>query len=176
MRCGRCRHFEASEDRYRRLATHAADVVFRLSQAGEMVWISDAVTLLLGWRPDELTDRPFIEFVHPEDRDRFRSPGLGLGEPSNLEFRVRTAEGGYKVGGRRGSAGVRRSGPPDRPIRRLATSTPRCRRAKPCDAARRCSAPPWEHSAVGMALVAPDGAFMEANRALCQMLGRGRRI
>lgn len=166
---------EASEDRYRRLATHAADVVFRSSQAGEMVWISDAVTLLLGWRPDELTDRPFIEFVHPEDRDRFRSlqARLGLGEPSNLEFRVRTAEGGYKwvaavvrpefddQGRLTGRSGGWRDVDAEMQTREALRRSEKMFRTA------------MEHSAVGMALVAPDGAFMEANRALCQMLGRG---
>ena len=89
---------EESEARYRFLADNSADVVARGTQEGVLEWISPPVTHLLGWRPEELVGRPFIELVHPDDRSWVipLQVELGAGTPSSFQVRLQTKDGGYR--------------------------------------------------------------------------------
>lgn len=58
---------EALAAHYRLLAESTNDVVGTGDNAGRITWISESVTSVLGWVPDDLVGRPFSEFVHPED-------------------------------------------------------------------------------------------------------------
>ena len=85
-------------DQYRILAENSSDVVSRSSRDGRLEWVSDSVTELVGWRPDELTGRMIIEFVHPEDVAGVRRAGEAAreGTPSEFEARVRTKAGDHR--------------------------------------------------------------------------------
>jgi PAS domain S-box-containing protein len=65
---------EASEDRYRRLAENAPDVIFRyrLVPDAAFEYVSPAVTSLVGYTPAELYGEPdqLLTLVHPDDRPR----------------------------------------------------------------------------------------------------------
>ncbi len=62
--------------------------------------VNDNFTRVLGYTAEELTTRPFVEFVHPDDRDSTRAEvaRLSQGEPT-IQFlnRYRTAGGEYVV-------------------------------------------------------------------------------
>lgn len=66
---------------------------------GYLVEVSDAWTTILGWSAAELTSRPYIEFVHPGDRDRTLAEMRSLyqGTPTK-SFRNRyvTKDGSYR--------------------------------------------------------------------------------
>ncbi len=65
---------QSSEDRYRRLAENAPDVIFRyrLVPDGAFEYVSPAITSLMGYTPSDLYDDPdgLLKLVHPEDRPR----------------------------------------------------------------------------------------------------------
>jgi PAS domain S-box-containing protein/diguanylate cyclase (GGDEF)-like protein len=53
-----------------RIITHdALDVIELFGEDGRIQYVNPAVTLLAGYRPEELIGRHYSEFVHPEDRD-----------------------------------------------------------------------------------------------------------
>ena len=65
---------EASEQRYRRIATElqrtldlSLDLVATIDQEGRFVTVNAASEQILGYAPEELIDRPYLDFVHPED-------------------------------------------------------------------------------------------------------------
>lgn len=90
--------FKEAEARYRLLAEHATDVVVTGDQDGILQWISESITSLLGWQPDEWVGRPFQDLVHPDDRPLLPplEKQLRTGESQAFEVRLAHAEGGYK--------------------------------------------------------------------------------
>ena len=83
---------QESEERFRRLAENAPDVVFRIEILPEphLSYISPAVTSCLGYTPEEFYANPELGFklVHPDDLPQFNS--LIRGElPSNTFFSIR---------------------------------------------------------------------------------------
>lgn len=71
------RELEASEERYRLLADHARDVVyrFRLHPRPGFEYVSPSCAALLGYAPAEFYADPLLptKLVHPDDRRRFRT-------------------------------------------------------------------------------------------------------
>jgi len=67
-----------------------------------MEFVSEGAHELTGYTPEELTDdRPpsFADLVHPEDGERVRrkvQEGVGGGSPFQIEYRLRTKDGGEK--------------------------------------------------------------------------------
>lgn len=60
----------ASAARYQRLADTANDIVTEADLDGRFTYISPSVQHLFGYLPDELEGSLYLDFVHPEDRDR----------------------------------------------------------------------------------------------------------
>ena len=82
------RHFELARDL---LCTSDMD--------GHLVELNGAWEETLGWSRDELTAKPFVEFVHPDDRERTARSAAALraGErPERLVNRYLTKDGGYR--------------------------------------------------------------------------------
>ena len=88
----------ASEARYRLLVENASDVVVLADGDGVMVWASESVTSLVGWRPEDLEGHQFMEFVHADDVAvvQVERDAILRGETVRYETRVRTATGGYR--------------------------------------------------------------------------------
>jgi diguanylate cyclase (GGDEF)-like protein/PAS domain S-box-containing protein len=57
-----------AEGRFRLLAEHSSDVVCLNDASGVNLYVSPAIERLLGWKPEDLSGRNALEFVHPEDR------------------------------------------------------------------------------------------------------------
>ncbi|SMB85188.1 PAS domain S-box protein [Deinococcus hopiensis] len=71
------RILEESEQRYRRIATElqrtldlSLDMIASFDAAGCFVTVSEACQQILGYAPEELLGRPYLDFVHSEDQDR----------------------------------------------------------------------------------------------------------
>jgi diguanylate cyclase (GGDEF)-like protein/PAS domain S-box-containing protein len=82
------RHFELSRDL---LCTANAD--------GHLVELNGAWEETLGWSLGELTAKPFVEFVHPDDRERTRRSAAALQAGKRTERLVNrylTKDGGYR--------------------------------------------------------------------------------
>jgi len=59
-----------SEQRFRSLFEHHPDGVFALDADGHFTSANAACETIVGYRPHELIDKPFLPFVAPRDRDR----------------------------------------------------------------------------------------------------------
>ncbi len=83
-------------DRFFELTT---DLVCVADGAGRLVVVSPSWEQVLGFPISEIASRPFIDFVHADDRERtiaeFGSE-LGGGQVHAFQNRYRTADGGYR--------------------------------------------------------------------------------
>src|SRR5947208_1964693 len=52
------------------LVEHGADLILVVSSDGELRYASPAVTRLLGYQPDAIVGRNWLELVHPDDASR----------------------------------------------------------------------------------------------------------
>jgi len=63
--------------------------------------VNPALERTLGWTPEEFCSRPFIEFVHPDDRERTMAEAAGLTSPGSETFhfenRYRCKDGSYRT-------------------------------------------------------------------------------
>jgi PAS domain S-box-containing protein len=78
----------------------AVDLIATTGFDGYFKRLNPAWQRTLGWSQTELCARPFIEFVHPEDRDRTVAEAARLSEQGldtiNFINRYRTADGSYR--------------------------------------------------------------------------------
>jgi len=61
------RQLTASQDLLTFLSRHAADVVVIASHDARAEWVTDSVTDVFGWTPDEILGSTMDGFVHPDD-------------------------------------------------------------------------------------------------------------
>jgi len=89
-----------SEADYRRLANALPHIIWTCDAEGELQWINDRWTELTGQDEREsLKNEAPLAFVHPEDRvpvQKAYAHALASGAPCELEYRVRTRDGGYR--------------------------------------------------------------------------------
>jgi PAS domain S-box-containing protein len=88
-----------SEERFRRLAVNAPDMITEFKLDGTMTYVSPASLAITGFTPEELVGRPFQSMMEPEDglkvlemcQTVFRSKGKVA--PWSVEFRARHKSG-----------------------------------------------------------------------------------
>jgi PAS domain S-box-containing protein len=73
---------------FRLLTESSRDMISRNTADGIVLYVSPAVTWLLGYSPDEVVGRPATEFVHPEDKESFRLALHDATEKGAEEFSV----------------------------------------------------------------------------------------
>lgn len=80
-----------SEENYRNLFENAAEAIY-LAQDGKIVFHNPRVAVMTGYSSEELMSRPFVEFIHPEDRnmvvDRHIRRMRGEEIPHLYDFRI----------------------------------------------------------------------------------------
>lgn len=83
---------------YRILAENASDVVCRYTPEGYLDWASPSLAALLGWTPEELKGKYFLELVHPDDQESATAhyPEALSGNPVSFEVRLRAKSGEYR--------------------------------------------------------------------------------
>jgi PAS domain S-box-containing protein len=85
-----------SEEKYRRVVENANEAII-VAQDGYIRYANPQTTQLSGFAPEDLLAKPFLDFVHAEDRPRVRDNYVRRlrGEPadSSYEFRIRNKEG-----------------------------------------------------------------------------------
>ncbi|RPJ63684.1 MAG: PAS domain S-box protein [Dehalococcoidia bacterium] len=57
-----------SEEKYRKLVESAIEAIF-VAVEGKIVFLNQRTCTISGYSSEELMTRPFVEFVHPDDRD-----------------------------------------------------------------------------------------------------------
>jgi len=89
-----------SEARYRTLADHAYDMLWRVSADGIYTYVSPSITKLLGYSPEEMVGTNAFDYFHEEDLERVREKHAAL-SPQDTEFhdvhRYRRKDGTYIV-------------------------------------------------------------------------------
>jgi PAS domain S-box-containing protein len=89
----------ASEEKYRALVANIPDVVWTANAKREVIYISDNVEKILGYRGEQLISTGgacWLDGTHPEDRASLDAAYQKLfenGEPLNVEYRFRRSDG-----------------------------------------------------------------------------------
>jgi len=88
-----------SEERYRSLVEKANEAIY-VAQDGMLKFVNRAGVEIAGYSEQEIISKPFIEFVHPDDRamvgERYLKRLKGEGYESRYAFRFVTKNGGIK--------------------------------------------------------------------------------
>jgi PAS domain S-box-containing protein len=90
---------EEARDEIDRFFSLSLDLLCIASPDGRFVRINPVWTTVLGWTEQELTSRPFIEFVHPDDRDATAAAAARLAENTRVvdfENRYRSKDGTFR--------------------------------------------------------------------------------
>ncbi|WP_323676840.1 histidine kinase N-terminal 7TM domain-containing protein [Halorubellus sp. PRR65] len=89
------------EERYQRLIENSSDMITVIDADATIKYDSPAIESLLGYDQDEWIGRQAPDRLHPEDRDRivarFRDGVTEPGYETRAEYRVRHADGSYRV-------------------------------------------------------------------------------
>jgi PAS domain S-box-containing protein len=85
-----------SEERYRLLVENANEAILVI-QGGLIRFVNPKAVAIMRWGNQELTPKPFLDFVHPEDREtvlrRYQERLTGQPLPSIYSFRLLDQEG-----------------------------------------------------------------------------------
>ena len=84
-----------NEEQYRDMVENLSDMVFSVSGAGLLTYVSPAARFLFGYEPEEVIGRSFAEFIHPEDLPAVQSyfADALAGRYHASEFRVLARDG-----------------------------------------------------------------------------------
>ena len=87
---------QQSEETYRLFIEDAHDCIF-ITQNGSVAYANPSTERLMGYSQQELSELPFIDLVHPDDRpmvgNNHKNRLAGLDTPNYYSFRVRTRGG-----------------------------------------------------------------------------------
>lgn len=90
-----------SEEKYRRLVEESTEIIFSLTEAFILHYVSPNVKQFLGYESEWVIGRSIFDFLHPDDLDVFQAL---LGESSDflaqnqfLEYRLKHFNGEYRV-------------------------------------------------------------------------------
>ena len=87
------------EERFRTLIQYSADAIQLLSAEGHVLYSSDSVERVLGYKPEELQGASPEGFIHPDDLSLFMEKFLSLlqmpGEQISIEYRVKHKNGSW---------------------------------------------------------------------------------
>ena len=87
-----------SEQHFRSLIEHASDVITVLDKDGFVQYESPSLKGALGYEPQELAGRHFVEFVHPQDMALFVGAFTAVGgQSAPLEFRFLHKSGTWRI-------------------------------------------------------------------------------
>ncbi len=80
-----------SEEKYRNLFENANEAIF-IAQDGRLVFLNPMTAMMIGYTAEEIMAKPFIEFIHPDDRgmvvDRYVRRMKGEDIPHRYSLRI----------------------------------------------------------------------------------------
>ncbi len=81
---------EVSRERYRTLVENLNEIIYTLDLKARVTYVTPNIKEISGYSPSELIGKPFIQFVHPEDKKGrlklFAKIILGIKIPSEYRF------------------------------------------------------------------------------------------
>ena len=87
-----------SEQRFRLMTENGRDVVCAHALDGTFRWVSTSSAIISGWRPEELTGRPLVPLLHPDDVPSVLGAARRLSrghEGLTVRYRLRRKDGRY---------------------------------------------------------------------------------
>ena len=93
-------HLRANIESQARFWELSSDLLATADTSGWFRRVSPSWTRDLGWSPEELTSRPFVDFVHPDDRAltiEALQDVVETGEGSNIVNRYQRRDGAYRT-------------------------------------------------------------------------------
>ncbi|MGQ0802177.1 MAG: PAS domain S-box protein [Pseudomarimonas sp.] len=163
---------QQSEALYKVLVDSCSDGVF-LTQGGIIRFCNQAMADIFGCTILELTSRPYIEWVHPDDvaaqAERRRVREQGSTEPHRYEIRMRHHAGHYVTVAVHADAVMFDGAIASTGLMRDVTEEHKQQQA--LQAAERCYRELFEGSPIGLFKTHADGRILEVNPVLLGMLG-----
>lgn len=165
-----------SREHYRLLAENASEMVFQTDEKRRIAWVSPSVAKVAGWAPEDLLGREMSSLIHPDDLESVQRRQRDLMAAGTLrgalELRLAMADGTWRWMNLVGQALVDDDGRIIGDVSALRDIQDQ----KDAQAALEASQDRFRRSmmdaAIGMAIVAPTGEFLQVNPAICQMLDR----
>jgi len=162
-----------SEEKYRFLFNNASESILVI-QGGTIRFANPASLIVSGYSEEELLFKPFIEFIHPEDREMvygyYKKRTAGEDVPSNYTFRARRRDGAVKWVAAH-AALVDWEGD-SATLNFLSDITDQKRATEALRESEDKYSSLFEHLQDAVLLTRPDGSIIEANKAACEMFGR----
>jgi diguanylate cyclase (GGDEF)-like protein/PAS domain S-box-containing protein len=162
-----------SEAEFRLLAQNSADVVVRSRVDGAVEWVSPSISTVLGWNPDELVGRDFLELLHPDDRaqrDAGRS-SAAHGTSSSFLARYQHKSGDWVWMSVTGAPIVDESGDVVGVAGSARDASVEVAAREALEASEEMFHTVMDSSTVGMAVLGLDLSFRAVNPALCRLSG-----
>ena len=161
-----------SEEKYRLLVENAGEAVF-VAQDGRLKFANAATSRLLGRSPEEVASRPFLDFIHPDDRawvlERHRRRLAGDTIETGYTFRVVNGAGETRWV----EISAVRITWDDRPatLNFVSDVTDRKRAELELKESEERFRSLYENATVGLYRTTPDGRILLANPAAVRMAG-----
>ena len=166
-----------SEYRYRTLVERIPAVTFvdRADDSDEPLYVSPQVEWMLGYTPEEwMAGRLWRERLHPDDRERILASDERFeadGGPVDEEYRL-LAKDGSVVWVREETVLVRDDGGKPLFVQGILSDVTARRKAEEAlQVSEQRFRSSFEDAGIGMAMVSPDGRYLRANRAFCEIVG-----
>ena len=168
----------ASEERFRLLAENAGDVVFHVRD-GRIAWVSPSVMDVLGAPPEHWVGRDLREIIPVEDHGaQDKVTWLSDDRAVIPRGRVTAVDGTSRWVHVYAKTFYESDGNPDGYTASLRVIDDEVRALEDAEEARRRQVQAdtryrrlMDNSAIGMALLSPDGQFEVVNRAICDFFG-----
>ncbi len=163
----------AREQHFSSLLASSLDLIATIDVNGIYQYVSPSHEAVLGYRPDDLIGSNALLLVHPDDVARAMvSIGVAIEQPDaqiTLEYRVRHRDGSWRV-----IEAFGKRLPDQLPIVGILNARDITERKRAEEALRQSEdrfRSAFENAPIGVVIVAPDGRFLQANRAFCDIVG-----
>lgn len=162
------------EERYRALVQNSYDNIVVFDAAGTRKYVSPSVEHLLGYPPADLLGRSPVDLVHPDDasllQEAIQSCLRGAKVTPVFELRFRHRDGSWRNFEAVGTNLL------DEPsvngiVFNSRDITPRKAEQAALRESEARFRSAFEYAPIGIAILSPDGRFMQVNRALCELVG-----
>ncbi|WP_051305546.1 response regulator [Desulfogranum mediterraneum] len=91
----RTKELKASREKYRQLTEEINDAIYHIDRKGTILYISPAVSSILGYLPEQLIGRAYTEYIYPEDIPLTENvvPQIIKGNSGSIECRMIDSSG-----------------------------------------------------------------------------------
>ena len=164
----------ASEERYKYLVDHASDIIYRANAEGQFTFVNPTAGRVLGFQLDELIGKHYLELVAPAQRDAAKRFYLKqfITQTRNTYYEFScTAHDGRTLWFGQNAHLILEQG---RMVGFQAVARDITERKQVEEALRESEAlfhTAFDSAPIGMALVSIEGHWLQANHALCQIVG-----